>query len=68
MMFSTVLNSSSSKDLVKNILLFIILVLIMTVIIRYLWNIVLVPHITILKPVTTLLDALLLSLALNLIR
>ena len=68
MMFSTVLNSSSSKDLVKNILLFIILVLVMTVIIRYLWNIVLVPHITILKPVTTLLDALLLSLALNLIR
>ena len=68
MMFSTVLNSSSSKDLVKNIILFLIVVLLMTVIIKYLWNIVLVPHITILKPVTTLLDALLLSLALNLIR
>ena len=68
MMFSAVLNSGSSKDLVKNILLFILVVLIMTVIIRYLWNIVLVPHITILKPVTTLLDALLLSFALNLLR
>ena len=68
MMFSSVLNSSNSKDFVKNILLFLIVVLIMTFIIRFLWNTVLVPHITILKPVTTLLDALLLSFALNLLR
>jgi hypothetical protein len=68
MMFNKVLDSSDSKDFAKNIIMFVILVLIMSFIIRYLWNAVLVPHITILKPVTTLLDALLLSFALNLLR
>lgn len=68
MMFSSVLNSSNSQDLVKNIIMFLLIVLIMTFIIRFLWNAVLVPHITVLKPVTTLLDALLLSFALNLLR
>ena len=68
MMFSKVINSSDSKDLVKNILMFLLIVTIMSIIIRFLWNAVLVPHITILKPVTTLLDAFLLSFALNLLR
>jgi hypothetical protein len=43
-------------------------VLISMFLLRFFWNRSLVPHITIFKPITTLLDALLLSIALNLIR
>ena len=68
MMLSEIVKSQDSQTLVKNILLFFIIVILMSVLIKYLWNNALVPHITVLKPVTSLLDALLLSFALNLIR
>ena len=67
-MFSQVCNSKDTKDFGNNILLFILSVLISTFLVRFFWNKSLVPHITVLKPITTLLDAFLLSIALNLLR
>ena len=66
-MFSTVTNSKNSEDLLKNFVLFLIVLLISTFVVRFLWNNALVNHITILKPIRTLTDAFLLSLALNLL-
>ena len=67
-MFSTVANSKNSDDLLRNFVMFLITVLISTFIVRFLWNNALVTHITVLKPISTLTDAFLLSLALNLLR
>jgi len=67
-MFSQVYNSKDTRDFTNNLLLFILSVLISMFLLRFFWNRSLVPHITIFKPITTLLDALLLSIALNLIR
>lgn len=67
-MFSQVCNSKDTKDFGNNLLLFILAVLISTFLVRFFWNRSLVPHITVLKPITTLLDAFLLSIALNLLR
>jgi len=67
-MLSTVANSKNSDELLKNFVFFLIVVFISTFIVRFLWNNALVTHITVLKPITTLTDAFLLSLALNLLR
>lgn len=67
-MFSQVYNSKDTKDFGNNLLLFFLSVLISMFLVRFFWNRSLVPHITVLKPVSTLLDALLLSIALNLLR
>jgi hypothetical protein len=67
-MFSQVCNSKDTKDFGNNLILFILSVLISTFLVRFFWNKSLVPHITVLKPITTLLDAFLLSIALNLLR
>lgn len=67
-MFSKVVNSNSTSEFFKNVLLFAILIIIFTFVIKFLWNRALVPHITVLKPVTDLRDALLLSFGLMLLR
>jgi hypothetical protein len=67
-MFSKVVNSNSASEFLKNVLLFAILIIIFTFIIKFLWNRALVPHVTVLKPVVDLKDALLLSFGLMLLR
>ena len=67
-MLSKVVNSSNATDFLKNVLIFAILIIIFTFIIKFLWNRALVPHITVLKPVTDLKDALLLAFGLMLLR
>jgi hypothetical protein len=67
-MLSKVVNSTSATDFLKNVLIFAILIIIFTFIIKFLWNRALVPHVTVLKPVTDLKDALLLSFGLMLLR
>ena len=67
-MLSKVVNSSNATDFLKNVLIFAILIIIFTFIIKFLWNRALDPHITVLKPVTDLMDALLLSFGLMLLR
>jgi hypothetical protein len=58
-----VLQSTSTKDLASNILIFLLYLLILTFVLRYLWNTILVKYISVFRPIGTLLDTLLLSLA-----
>ena len=49
-------------------LIFVLTVLISTFLLRLVWNRSLVKHITVLKPINTLLDAFILSLSLQVVR
>lgn len=58
----------NKSDKITEILVFTLQVLIMTFIIRLAWNRSLVPHVTILKPLKSMLDAFILALSINIIR
>jgi hypothetical protein len=58
-----ILQSRSKKDLVYNLMVFAIYILIMTLVLRFLWNKSLVKHISVLKSVDTLPQTLLLAIA-----
>ena len=64
-MISDFVNIQSASDFIKWLIVFLLVLLINVLIIRFLWNTVLVDHITILKPVKTLLETLLLAIALT---
>jgi len=61
----SVLRSRNRQDAIYNILVFMIYLLIVTIILRYLWNGTLVKYITIFKPVDSLWHTFMLSLALT---
>ena len=63
-----VASRKDSKSFIENLVMFAILLLISTLLLRFLWNESLVKHITVLKPVNGLLDALVLSLALSVLK
>jgi hypothetical protein len=65
-MIVDLVNVSSVTDFLKWLIIFLLMLLIYVLIIRFLWNTVLVKHITILKPVDKLLDTFLLAIALSL--
>lgn len=67
-MFKDILSSKDTSALVYNIGITLLIIIISAFILRWLWNKVLVPHVTVLKPVETLLDAFLLSIAIAIIR
>ncbi len=56
-----ILSSKSAQDLVYQLLIFLLYVLILTFIMRFIWNSTLVKHITILRPVDSLLNTFLLA-------
>lgn len=58
----------NKSDKITEILVFTLQVLIMTFIIRLAWNRSLVPHVTVLKPLKSMLDAFILALSINVIR
>ena len=64
-MISDFVNIQSASDFIKWLIVFLLVLLINVLIIRFLWNTVLVDHITVLKPVKTLLETLLLAIALT---
>lgn len=64
----SILESRSQQEALYNIVIFMIFVVIMTIIMRFLWNGTLVKYITILKPVDSLLQTFLLSLGIALFR
>ena len=66
-MFHKLVNSKNQKEAINNFIMFLILVIISTFLVKFFWNRALVPHVTVLKPVKTLLDALLLSMGINLL-
>ena len=61
-------STKNSSDAITEILMFMLVILISTSILRFTWNNALVKHITVLKPIETFLDALLLSIALTVFR
>ena len=63
-----ILTSRNRKELIYNTLVFAIFLVIMMFFMRFLWNNTLVKHITILKPVDSLLQTFLLSLGIALFR
>jgi hypothetical protein len=65
-MISDLVNVSSFTGFLKWLVIFLLMLLIYVLVIRFLWNTVLVKHITILRPVDKLLDTFLLAIALSL--
>ena len=63
-----ILKSRNQKEALYNLLIFSIFVVLMTVVMQFLWNGTLVKHITILKPVDSLLQTFLLALGIALFR
>ncbi len=63
-----ILSSRNAQELFYNLLVFLLYILIITFILRYLWNSTLVKHITVLRPVDTLLETFLLAIAIAMFR
>jgi hypothetical protein len=61
----SILKSRNRQDALYNILMFIIYLIIVTLVLRFLWNGTLVKYITIFKPVDSLLHTFMLALALS---
>ena len=58
-----ILQSRSPKEMIYNLVVFLIYILILTLVLRFLWNKSLVKHISVLKSVDTLPQTLLLAIA-----
>lgn len=63
-----ILQSRNSKDMIYNIVIFVLFVTLLTLFMRFLWNAILAKHITILRPVDSLLETFLLSVGIALFR
>jgi hypothetical protein len=58
-----ILQSRSQKEFLYNLIVFAIYIIILTIVLRFLWNQALVKHVSILKPVDTLWHTFLLAVA-----
>ncbi len=67
-MFKELVQSKNTAEALNNVLVFALMVLISTFLLRFLWNQGLVKHTTILKPVDSLTDAFFLSLGLSVLK
>ena len=67
-MIKEVSKSESKSDVLSEILIFVLTILISTYILRLVWNRSLVKHISILKPIKNLTDALILAISMTVIR
>jgi hypothetical protein len=67
-MIKEVVQTRRPIDALTEILLFVLVILVSTFVLRFTWNNSLVKHISVLKPINTFLDALLLSISLAAIR
>jgi predicted AAA+ superfamily ATPase len=67
-MIRDIAKSENRTDMIREFLLYTLALLITTFLIRILWNRSLVKHITVLKPINTLSDAFILSIALSVVR
>ena len=67
-MISGIVNARKAQDALTELLTFVLVILISTFVLRFLWNRSLVKHITVLKKLETFLDAFILSLALAVVR
>tara|TARA_Y100000389_G_scaffold179289_1_gene193184 strand:+ start:4340 stop:4549 length:210 start_codon:yes stop_codon:yes gene_type:complete len=62
-MLKEVINAKSERDAMTEILVFVLMILISTFILRFTWNNSLSKHITVLKPINTFFDALFLTVS-----
>jgi hypothetical protein len=67
-MIQEVTKAKSRSDALMEFLIFVLSILISTFLLRVVWNRSLVKHITVLKPINTLLDAFILALSLQIVR
>lgn len=67
-MIKEIVQTRRPVDALTEILLFVLVILVSTFVLRFTWNNSLVKHITVLKPLNTFLDAFLLSISLAVIR
>tara|TARA_B000000557_G_scaffold231650_1_gene205099 strand:+ start:1305 stop:1514 length:210 start_codon:yes stop_codon:yes gene_type:complete len=63
-MIRDIVEAKKAEQVITEILVFTLVLLISTFILRYSWNRGLVKHVTVLKPINTFLDALILSIGL----
>lgn len=63
-----IINRKNGKNFTEILIVFAILLILSTLLLRFLWNGTLVKHITVLKPVNGFTDALLLSLGLSILK
>jgi predicted AAA+ superfamily ATPase len=67
-MIQGLVNARKTQDAITELLAFVLMILITTFVLRFLWNRSLVKHVTVLKKLDTFLDAFILSLALAVVR
>jgi hypothetical protein len=67
-MIKDLVKTKNASDALTEILILLLSILISTLILRLLWNNALVKHISVLKPIKSFVDALLLSIALTVLR
>ena len=67
-MIQEVTKAETKSDALTEMLIFVLITLISTFLLRLVWNRSLVKHITVLKPINTLLDAFILALSLQVVR
>ena len=67
-MIQEVTKAQNKSDALMEFLIFVLVVLISTFLLRLVWNRSLVKHITVLKPIDNLMDGFILSLSLQFVR
>ncbi len=67
-MIQEVSKARTRSDMITEFLVFVLTILISTFLLRLVWNRSLVKHITVLKPISTMLDAFILSVGLTVVR
>ena len=67
-MIQEVTKAETKSDALTEMLIFVLITLISTFLLRLVWNRSLVKHITVLKPIDNLMDAFILSLSLQIVR
>lgn len=64
-MLNSFLNCKNSGECLRLLLIVLFVLFIQMFLIKYFWNKALVPYITVLKPISTLMDALMLSVGIS---
>jgi len=67
-MIKDIIKAKTNKDALTEILMMVLTILMSTFVLRFTWNNSLSKHISVLKPLNTFLDALLLSISIQVVR
>lgn len=67
-MIKDIVKAKTNEDAITEILMIVLSILVTTFVLRFTWNNSLTKHISVLKPLNTFLDALLLSISIQVVR